>query len=53
MSVYFVHRTEKGDAFLWDTIVYIKRYLVIKELESDKNLKMPGYHTSMYLFNFC
>ena len=47
MSVYFVHRTEQGDAFLWDTIVYIKRYLqlVIKELKPDKNLKMPGYLT--------
>lgn len=38
----YFFKTEKGDTFLWDTIVYIKRYLVIKELESDKNLKMPG-----------
>ena len=38
-----LHRTEKGDSFLWDTLIYFKRYLVVKEVESDKNLKMPGY----------
>ncbi|XP_065920961.1 protein phosphatase 1 regulatory subunit 36-like [Dysidea avara] len=36
------YRSEQVDTYLWDTIVYFSRYLVVRELEMDKNLTMPG-----------